>query len=194
MAGKKQNKITPGYAALALKQLGPVKIAASGKKSKLELAGQMLDQMKDRGKHVQKPTLGRMYYYQYDPKTKETLPYWDQFPVIVPITLYHDGWLGINFHYLDPFNRAILLDRLTTAYLTGKNEAQRLKLSYQVLKGAANVHAMFPALKRYLSSHLRSPVLEVQRGDWILAITLPLARFHGASESKVHRDSRKRIS
>ena len=189
----KKPKVTPGYAALHLKRLGNVKIAQNGRKSKLLLASEMLEAMRTRGRSVSQPVIGRMYYYQYDPKTKDSLPYWDQFPVVVPIQMYSDGWLGINFHYLDPYNRAILMDRLNTAYLAGKNEMQRLRLSYQILKGAASVASFHPCLKRYLHGQVRSPVLEVQRGDWILAITLPLAKFHGATEAAVHRDSRRRI-
>lgn len=192
MATKKA-KLTPGYAEFMLRNMGPIKIAHQAKKSKLALASQMLDAMRKRGRNVNIPKIGRLYYYQYDPKTKETLPYWDQFPVVIPIQMYSDGWLGINFHYLDPFNRAILMDRLTSAYMTGKNDAQRLKLTYQILKNASRASAFFPCLKRYLAGHLRSPILEVERGDWLLGITLPLAKFHGATEAKVHRDSRKNI-
>ncbi len=189
-----KNKLTPGYAQLMLRGLGPVQLANKAKKSKLELASAMLDQMRTRGRNVTQPKIGKLYYYQYDPKLKDVLPYWDQFPVVIPIQMYSDGWLGINFHYLDPYNRAILMDRLVSAHATGKSERQRLVLSYGVLKTAARSQAFFPCLKRYLVSQLRSSILEVERGDWTLALTLPLAKFHGASESKVHRDSRKRIS
>ena len=60
----------------------------------------------------QKMYIGGMYQYVYDAKTKEKLPYWDAFPLIVCINVYADGWLGLNLHYLPPILRAKLLDKL----------------------------------------------------------------------------------
>ena len=33
-------------------------------------------------------SFGRMMNFQYDPKTKETLPYYDRFPLCIPCLLY----------------------------------------------------------------------------------------------------------
>ena len=32
-----------------------------------------------------KTMIGRMYFFFYDPKTKETLPYYDRFPLVLPV-------------------------------------------------------------------------------------------------------------
>ena len=56
--------------------------------------------------------LGKMYFFSYDPKWKDKLPWYDRFPLIFPIERYNDGFLGINFHYLHPRDRAILMDEL----------------------------------------------------------------------------------
>ena len=57
-------------------------------------------------------SLGRMYFFVYNPKHKATLPYYDMFPLVLPVERYSNGFLGINFHYLAPKDRAFLLDEI----------------------------------------------------------------------------------
>ena len=53
--------------------------------------------------------VGNMYLFIYDPKLKNELEYYDTFPLVIPIKDYHDGFLGINLHYIDTMDRAILM-------------------------------------------------------------------------------------
>ncbi len=153
----------------------------------------MIQQMRQRGKAVGTVKIGKLYYYAYDPKGKDVLPYYDSNPVVAPIQFYNDGFLGINFHYLDPYNRAALLDRLVHGYEVGKNENARLKISYAILNGAATYAAFIPCLHRYLYSHVRSTFLEVKRDDWALTVSLPLAHFKGSGQAAVWKQSLKRF-
>ena len=41
--------------------------------------------MGDRDRLKNNSTIGKMYFYFYDPKTKDTLPYYDRFPLVIPI-------------------------------------------------------------------------------------------------------------
>ena len=77
--------------------------------------------------------MGNMYLFSYDPKHKETLPYYDRFPLIFPINKAKGGFLGINMHYLPPILRAKLMDQLYTV-LNNKNfdETTRLQASYKI--------------------------------------------------------------
>ena len=43
---------------------------------------------------------GEMYFYLYDPKLKETLPYYDMFPLVLPFRRLDEGFVGVNLHYL----------------------------------------------------------------------------------------------
>ena len=61
---------------------------------------------------AKRASLGSLYCYHYDPKYKLTLPYYDVFPMIMLIGVESDTFLGLNFHYLAPKLRAILLDRV----------------------------------------------------------------------------------
>jgi hypothetical protein len=49
--------------------------------------------------------MGNMYLFSYDPKHKDTLPYYDRFPLIFPINKAKGGFLGITMHYLTPILR-----------------------------------------------------------------------------------------
>ena len=46
------------------------------------------------------PSRGRLNFFFYDPKYKKTLPYYDTFPLVLPIERIPGGFAGINFHYL----------------------------------------------------------------------------------------------
>ena len=122
------------------------------------------------------------------------MPYYDTFPLIFPVEMYKDGFLGINLHYLPRGLRAKLMDALyDIANNNNKDESTRLILSYNVLKSAAKYRLFKPCLKRYLSSHLKSNFVEVPAQEWDMALMLPLERFKKASSSKVWAESRKMI-
>ena len=71
--------------------------------------------------------LGRMYFFVYNPKHKATLPYYDMFPLVLPVERYSDGFLGINFHYLAPKDRAFLLDEIKV-FLNDKSLSENPRL------------------------------------------------------------------
>ncbi len=83
-----------------------------GKLAKLRMPADRSNILNDAKRISPKAFIGRMYTYQYDPKLKDVLPVWDKFPLVIPIEMYSDGFLGLNLHYLDPYSRLILLDRL----------------------------------------------------------------------------------
>ena len=70
-----------------------------------------MDLIRD-GKQSTKPHYGLLNMFFYDPKGRNTLPYYDTFPLVLPLEEYPDGFLGINFHYLPMNLRLKLLDRV----------------------------------------------------------------------------------
>ena len=62
------------------------------------------------GKRNNKPFYGKLNMFFYDPKFKKKLPYYDTFPLVLPLETYNDGFLGINMHYLPIPLRVRLLD------------------------------------------------------------------------------------
>lgn len=138
--------------------------------------------------------LGNMYLFAYDPKHKDTLPYYDRFPLIFPINKAKGGFLGINMHYLPPILRAKLMDQLYTV-LTNKNfdETTRLRASYNILNGASKFKEFSPTIKHYLNAHVRTKPAYILPSEWDIALFLPTQKFVGASANKVYADSRKII-
>ena len=127
--------------------------------------------------------LGDLYAYYYNPKHKMTLPYYDTFPLIMLIGYEKETFLGLNFHYLNPKLRAILLDRVTTK--VGKGIINWTKI--------VKIPQVEPTVKRYRYDHIVRKVIPIEEKEKEIAIFLPLERFKKASKSRVWADSRKRI-
>jgi hypothetical protein len=66
----------------------------------------------NQGKLIGRPSIGRLNMFFYDPKYKKTLPYYDTFPLVLPLERIPNGFAGINFHYLRPLARFSLLEQL----------------------------------------------------------------------------------
>lgn len=151
--------------------------------------------LKDRQALRNKAFVGRMYFFRYDALGKADLPYYDRFPLVIPIDQYPDGFLGLNLHYLPPKMRLILLNKLSELLNTpGRyNERTRFRISYKILQSHARVFEHTPAIKRYLFSQIQTRFVEVDASQWDIAALLPTASFRGATVSEVYADSRKII-
>lgn len=148
----------------------------------------------DEARKVSSMEFGYMYAFKYDPKTKNDLPYYDTFPLIFPVRMDSDGFLGINFHYLPPVLRAKLMNALYSTLTNKKyDDTTKLKISYSILQSASKYRFFKPMLKKYLRSHVRSQFLEVQVNEWDIAIFLPTESFRKADTGRVWEDSRKKI-
>lgn len=138
--------------------------------------------------------IGSMYMFYYDPKHKDTLPYYDRVPLIFPINRAKGGFLGINFHYLPLKLRARLMDALyDTASNERYDESTKLSISYRILNSSSQYKDFKPAVKHYLFEHVRSKLLYVNPSEWDMALFLNIAKFEGATQTQVWEDSRKII-
>jgi len=150
--------------------------------------------MRDKDRLKNTSMIGRMYFYFYDPKTKDTMPYYDRFPLVIPIERYNDGFLGLNLHYIHPKHRMILLDKLSDTMSNDTyDEKTKLKINYRYLAAASRIFEANPCIKRYLFTQIESRFLEITADEWDIAAMLPLESFVGATTSKVYADSRKKF-
>jgi hypothetical protein len=148
----------------------------------------------DEARKVSSMEFGYMYAFKYDPKTKNDLPYYDTFPLIFPVRMDSDGFLGINFHYLPPVLRAKLMNALYSTLTNKKyDDTTKVKISYSILQSASKYRYFKPMLKKYLRSHVRSQFLEIQVNEWDIAIFLPTESFRKADTGRVWEESRKQI-
>ena len=143
---------------------------------------------------------GKMYMYLYSAKNSETLPYFDQFPLMIPFSRNWETVTGLNFHYLNYKMRFILLKNLldfaTDRTLTEKT---KLKLSWDLVKGASRYTPAKAAVHTYRLDHVQTQFLEIPAEQWFTAALMPVERFvSGKQEYKfakevVWRDSIRRL-
>lgn len=122
--------------------------------------------------------VGKMYFFNYDPKYKDTLPVYDKFPLVLPMEQYPDGFLGLNLHYLDPYTRLYLLDMLHEFINNTKyDDSTRFKLAYSTLASMKRFRIIKPCIKRYLFEHIRSSMVYIEPDSWETAIFLPTEKM-----------------
>ena len=137
---------------------------------------------------------GNMYMYMYDPKYKNTLPYWDQFPLCLPFEDTTGGFVGLNLHYLPPMLRAKLLGELLNYTDKDITETSKIEVKWSILKSFSQFPGIQPTIKKYLYSQVNSRFLKIDPEHWKASIFLPTQNFQGASVQKVYRDSRDKIN
>lgn len=143
---------------------------------------------------VDGPSIGSMYHFQYDPKHKKTLPYYDRFPLIFMVGGAPGGFYGLNLHYLAPTLRAKLMDQLYTLSTDRKyDEGTRIAMSYNLLSKASRFKYFKPTFKHYLSNHVKSRFIYITPSEWDIALMLPTQRFQKANVGKVYSDSEAKI-
>ena len=143
---------------------------------------------------VARPELGKMYMYYYDALHKDTLPYFDKFPLVVPIRKYATGFIGLNLHYIAPRYRMILLNEMFE-YLNNTNmdESTRFRMTYDLLKSVSRLKYFRPCLKEYLYSQIRSQFSLVPSQYWELVAMLPMQKFT-VNANTVYSESRRKFT
>jgi hypothetical protein len=152
------------------------------------------DKLHDSQDKTNRQIVGNMYMFFYDPKTKDTLPYYDKFPLAIIVGPAPGGFHGLNLHYLPPTLRARFLDELLDITNNKKyDESTRIQASYALLKRAQRFKYFQPCFKHYLGSQVKSQFALVDPPEWEIATFLPTADWEKASASQVYKDSRRMI-
>jgi hypothetical protein len=136
-----------------------------------------------------RPNIGLLNLFYYDPKYKKTLPYYDIYPLVLPLDVIPGGFAGINFHYLAPLQRFRLLERLES--FKNKRRIDNKTLLNVNLSRVKNIPEVKPIIKKYLFNHVRSRFLKVDLTQAAYAIYLPVQRFQKASAQSVYRQTRE---
>lgn len=138
--------------------------------------------------------IGGMYFFAYNPKMKNDLPYYDLFPLVIPLESYPDGFLGLNLHYLPYRYRFIFLNKLKPLAVYKDDEFKRLRVSYEILNASRRYREFKPCLKRYLTSHIRSRIITVEPNEWDTALYLPVHNFRKETAGTVWQESVEQIN
>lgn len=143
------------------------------------------------GKRNNKPFYGKLNMFFYNPKFKKKLPYYDTFPLVLPLERYGDGFLGLNLHYLPIPLRIKLLDRLVDYSNNSQfDESTRLIVDYSRLK---KIKLIQPTIHKYLASQVQSQFRRIDADEFTVATLLPVQRFKKATAKEVWSDSRSMI-
>jgi hypothetical protein len=137
------------------------------------------------------PSAGRMNFFVYDPKYKKTLPFYDTFPLVLPLEPIKGGFMGLNFHYLPYPLRFRLLERVQKFATNNQfDSTTKLMASYQ---DVASINLIRPAIKKYLYKQVQSGFRRIDVDEMAIAVYLPVAKFQKRSLGSVFADSRRKI-
>ena len=137
---------------------------------------------------------GNMFMFFYDPKTKDTLPYYDKFPLVIVVGKAPGGFYGLNLHYISPLLRVKLLDALIANTTDRRyDENTRFKLNYAMLNRSSKLRFYKPCFKHYLLDHVQSRLAHVPAPEWEIATFLPMANWRGARGAEVYKFSKEII-
>lgn len=138
-------------------------------------------------------TPGELYIFKYDPKHKDTLPYYDSLPLVLPFATAPGGFLGLNLHYLPYGWRFKLMGALLDLVTNESDASARAQVSWKILNNSAKFPGVSPCVKHYLTSHVQSKFLNIPADQWLAASMMPIEQFHGSNKSSVFADSRRNI-
>jgi len=142
----------------------------------------------------QKFLMGGLYYFYYDPKTKNELPYYDRFPLVMPLKRENDGFIGLNFHYLPLRYRINFMRKLLPlALYNDEDEIKRIRITYPILDSSSRYREFRPCIKKYLYSHVKSRILAVEPQEWDVALYLPIQQFKKQPVKTVWQESVEQI-
>ena len=129
---------------------------------------------------------GAMMMFLYNPMNKGTLPYYDRFPLVIPIKAGRSGaertsagaantFLALNLHYLDYYDRANLLDMIQ---VLGSAKSVRLnRISYDFLAQVRKYRAFRACVRTYRMDKIMTNMAVIPRNSWDTAIFLPIEEF-----------------
>ena len=139
------------------------------------------EMLKKGGKRISDRKLGRMYFFRYKPNQPDEI--YDEFPLIFMLYEDADNFSGINFHYLSPKLRAVLLGHMLQ-YMSNKDYSETTKIFARKFRDVIKKNKRFRHAKvsyrQYRNDQIQSRVIQVHPLDWELAIMVPTERFKTA--------------
>jgi hypothetical protein len=151
----------------------------------------LFNKIQDSGRNgfISRPLIGSCVAFQYDPKLKKTLPYYDTCPLVFVIKNYPDGFLGINLHYIPPGGRRKVIQEILRA------PKMNAKTGDKLMAPATAIAAGFPSgwrkcFKRYLKSHVQTSFINIPEEEWLIATLLPMAAFAKGGQTAAWKDVR----
>jgi hypothetical protein len=147
-------------------------------------------------RHERIPQFGSMYMFGYMPLHKDKLPYYDIFPLVVPIDTHirsSEYFIGLNFHYLPHKERLILFDNMLKFTNQKEGEDEQFIIDYNMLTKYSILRYYKPAIKKYLYRQMATKFTYIHPSEWSLALFLPTETFKKSNRKEIWDDSREKI-
>lgn len=137
-----------------------------------------LNMLRSGGVKISNMLLGRMYFFRYSPDEPDSS--YDEFPLVFMLYEDQNNFSGINFHYMTPKQRAIILGR-TFQFLNNTKYNNKTKLLARKFRNIIQGNKAFrwakASYRQYRPDQIRSKIIQVHPLDWELAIMVPTERF-----------------
>lgn len=135
--------------------------------------------------------IGKILFINYDPKTKDALPYYDTLPVILCFELRNDYLLGLNFHYLDYNLRFQLLKNVAELGSINRKGESTINIDYFKVLNLDKYNLAQICFKKYLLSNIKN-LLVIPSDEWRNILRLPIHNFKKSTVRKIWAESRKK--
>ncbi len=149
-----------------------------------------LNMLRTGGRRISNMLLGRMYFFRYEPDDPDDS--YDNYPLMFMLYEDIDNFSGINFHYLTPRQRAVLLGQMFT-YLSNQDFGMTTKLMVKSFRILIQHDRRFrfakSAYRQYRPDQVRSKIIQVHPLDWELAIMVPTEKFKSLAGSRISSKS-----
>lgn len=191
-----EEKIAAGHPTMSKESLKwlMAKIAVMRNSAQLAIPITKEKQRFTRPTDRQKFLMGGLYFFGYDPKGKQDLPYYDKFPLVMPLKRTEDGFIGLNLHYLPLRYRILFMKKLLNfAVYNEQDEIKRIRITYPMLDASSKLKEFRPCLKRYLYNHVKTRILAVEPEEWDVALYLPVHQFKKEKPQDVWQESVQQI-
>ena len=149
-----------------------------------------------------------MYTFNYVPKHKDILPYYDSWPLIIPYRHFSGGKIhAFNLHYLPPKLRIKLLWRLSALITTedisdgqqspeGDNpeyyDFGNLNIRWD-FTGRGGLKLIRRCTRTYIINNIRGKLIEFPTQTWPVVSFLPIARWRKEKDPrKIWKDNKRR--
>lgn len=130
--------------------------------------------------------LGRMYFYQYVPEIPDNT--FDMYPLIFILNKTETWFEGINFHFMNPKQRAVLLEHMLD-YLNKQDYTLNTRILFnsfnKVLSGNRKFKYGKYCYRKYNFDNIRSKVIEVHPLDWEIAMSVPTEKFYSLNKRRL---------
>lgn len=126
---------------------------------------------------------GKILLFNYSPKNKNSLPYYDTLPLVLITGKVPGGFTGINLHYLPPGLRMKFVLSLLKLSINKNN------INVNQLKRLSKNVFFRVAVKQYINSHVQGNMVSVPVQDWQNVAYLSLEQFKKQSNRHIWEDT-----